>query len=268
MPIRDTAVVGAPSWVDLMTSDTERSRTFYCQLFGWTAEEPAEKFGGYFNFTKDGVRVAGCMVSWPGSEVPDVWSVYLATDDARKTADAAVANGGQVLVPAMDVADLGTMAVVSDVGGAGIGVWQPGLHQGLGVLGGSGAPSWFELHTRDYQAAVAFYREVFGWETHVVGDAPEFRYTTLKHGEDWLAGIMDASGFLPDGVPAHWSVYFGVTDTDAALARIVDLGGLIVMPAEDTPYGRLAAAADPTGAQFKLVAPNEAMSASTSGAAR
>lgn len=91
MPTRDTAPIGAPCWVDLMTSDTERSRTFYCQLFGWTAEDPAEEFGGYFNFTKDGVRVAGCMSSQPGSEVPDVWSVYLATDDARKTVDAAVA---------------------------------------------------------------------------------------------------------------------------------------------------------------------------------
>jgi predicted enzyme related to lactoylglutathione lyase len=131
------------------------------------------------------------------------------------------------------------MAVVSDPGGTNIGVWQPGLHQGFGVLDESGAPSWFELHTRDYQAAVGFYREVFGWETHVVSDTPEFRHTTLKHGESWLAGIMDASGFLPDGVPAHWSVYFGVDDTDAALARIVDLGGTIVMAAEDTPYGRL-----------------------------
>ena len=44
-----------------------------------------------------------------------------------------------------------------------------------------------------------------------------------------------------------------VEDTDAALARIVELGGSTVRPAEDTPYGRLAAATDPTGAQFKLV---------------
>ena len=65
---------------------------------------------------------------------------------------------------------------------------------------------------------------------------------------------MDASAFLPEGVPAHWSIYFGAESTDAALAKIVDLGGSIVMPAEDTPYGRLATAADPTGALFKLVA--------------
>jgi predicted enzyme related to lactoylglutathione lyase len=110
------------------------------------------------------------------------------------------------------------------------------------------------LHTRDYDASVAFYRTVFKWDTHAVSDVPEFRYTTLGEGDGQLAGIMDASSFLPDGVPAHWSIYFGVDDTDAALAKIVELGGSIVQPAEDTPYGRLATAADPTGALFKLVA--------------
>jgi uncharacterized protein len=72
---------------------------------------------------------------------------------------------------------------------------------------------------------------------------------------------MDASGFLPEGVPAHWVVYFGTEDADATLAKITSLGGSVVMPAEDTPYGRLAEAADPTGVHFKLVAPNEAMPA-------
>ena len=258
MPTRDTAVIGAPCWVDLMTSDTQRSRAFYGELFGWTAEEPAEQFGGYFNFRKDGVRIAGCMPS-QRPEMPDVWSVYLATDDAKVTVDAAAAHGGQVLVAAMDVAELGSMAVVSDPGGATIGIWQPGLHQGFGILSETGAPSWFELHTRDYLGSVAFYREVFGWDTHVLSDTPEFRYTILQHGQSELAGIMDAASILPDGVPAHWSVYFGADDTDAALARTVELGGSIVTAALDTPYGRLATAADPTGAQFKLVAPNEAM---------
>jgi predicted enzyme related to lactoylglutathione lyase len=244
-----------------MTSDTARARDFYGQLFGWAAEEPNEEFGGYFNFTKGDVRVAGCMAQQPGAEMPDVWSIYLATDDARKTVDAASASGGQVIVSAMDVGDLGTMAVVTDPGGAAIGTWQPGLHKGFGVFGEAGTPSWFELHTRDYEAAVTFYRDVFRWDTDVAGDTPEFRYTTLKHGDGWLAGIMDASAFLPEGVPNHWSVYFGVDDADATLAQIAKLGGSTVTPAEDTPYGRLATATDPTGAQFKLVAPNDQMPA-------
>ena len=65
---------------------------------------------------------------------------------------------------------------------------------------------------------------------------------------------MDASAFLPEGVPAHWSVYIRVADTDATIAAITGHGGSVVMPAEDTPYGRLATVADPTGANFKIMA--------------
>jgi predicted enzyme related to lactoylglutathione lyase len=261
MPTRDTAPVGAPIWVDITTSDTDRCRAFYGEIFGWVAEDPVVEFGGYINFTKGGVRVAGCMAAQPGGGMTNIWSVYLATDDARKTVDAATANGGQMYVEPMAVGDLGSMAYIGDPGGAAVGMWQPGNFHGFGVLAETGAPSWFELHTRDYEASLAFYRNVFRWDTKVESDTPDFKYTTLVNGDDWLAGVMDASGFLPEGVPAHWSVYFGVDDTDAALARIVDLGGSIVMPAEDTPYGRLATASDPMGAVFKLVAPNAAMPA-------
>lgn len=63
---------------------------------------------------------------------------------------------------------------------------------------------------------------------------------------------MDATGFLPEGVPAHWSIYFGVDDVDKAVAQISDPGGSTILRGEDTPYGRLATAADPTSAVFKL----------------
>ncbi|MDQ1443984.1 MAG: uncharacterized protein QOI20_448 [Acidimicrobiaceae bacterium] len=263
MPTRETAPLGAPCWVDLMTSDAARSRAFYAELFGWTADEPVAEFGGYFNFAKDGIRVGGGMPRDPAADagLPDVWSVYLATDDAAKTAEMALANGGQVHVEPMAVADLGTMLLLGDAGGAAIGAWQPNQFPGFGIVAEIGAPSWFELHTRDYAAAVDFYRSVFRWDTEVISDTPEFRYTVLKQGDTMFAGIADAGAYLPDGVPSHWSVYFGVDDTDAALAKVVELGGAIVTPAEDTPYGRLATATDPTGAQFKLVAPNEAMPA-------
>jgi predicted enzyme related to lactoylglutathione lyase len=251
MPLRDSAPIGAPCWVDLFTSDPEKSVEFYSRLFGWTADDPNDEFGGYINFNKDGVRIAGAMKN-DGSGTPDVWSVYLATDDAQATADAAVANGGQVYVPPMPVGDLGTMLLLGDVGGAAIGAWQPGLHKGFGILGEPGTPSWFELHTRDYDASTKFYRDVFKWDAYVAVDEPDFRYTTLGEGDDSLAGVMDATAFLPEGVPAHWSIYFGVKDVDAALAEAVELGGSVVLPAEDTPYGRLATLTDPTGAPFKL----------------
>jgi predicted enzyme related to lactoylglutathione lyase len=251
MPARQNAPAGAPCWVDLMTSDTDRSVAFYTELFGWKAEPPNLDFGGYFNFLKDGVRVAGCMSSQMG--LPDVWSVYLASGDADKTAEAAAAKSGQVLIAPMAVGELGTMAVLSDPGGASVGVWQPGQHRGFGILGEPGAPSWFELHSRDFTAALPFYQQVFGWKTRVVGDSDDFRYSTMQDGEESLAGIMDSAGFLPEGMPSHWAVYFGVAGTDAALAKVAELGGKVVSEAQDTPYGRLATVADPTGAQFRLI---------------
>ncbi|MGH9191805.1 MAG: VOC family protein [Acidimicrobiales bacterium] len=255
MPTREPAPVGAPCWIELFTSDVDKGRAFYSELFGWTSDEPAEELGGYFTFYKDGVRVAGGMHNDGQSGTPDTWSVYLACEDAKATAEAAKANGGQVVADPMEVMDLGSMLVVSDPGGAVIGGWQPGTHQGFGVHGEPDTPSWFELHTRDHDASVDFYRKVFAWDAHVASDTPDLRYTTLGEGETALAGIMDASAFLPEGVPAHWSIYFGTADADATLAKVVELGGSIVEPATNTPYGRLATAADPSGIQFKLLQP-------------
>ena len=253
MPKRDAAPVGAPCWIDLATSDVDRSRAFYDELFGWTSVDRGEEYAHYINFAKDGVPVAGAMTNPAIGEMPDAWSIYLACDDVAKAVEAAAANGGEVMMPAMDVMSLGRMAFVSDAGHAAIGLWQPGDHKGFGVFDEPDTPGWFELHTRDYDASVAFYQQVLGWKTRVEGDAPEFRYTTMIDGETQLAGVMDASEWLPDGVPAYWSVYFRVENTDKALARVADLGGATVMPAEDTPYGRLATASDPTGALFKFV---------------
>jgi uncharacterized protein len=160
-----------------------------------------------------------------------------------------------VIVPRMEVATLGTMVVLTDPGGAAVGGWQPGEHKGFAIHGEPDTPYWFELHTRDYDKAVEFYKAVFQWPAHTAGDTPEFRYTTYGEGDSQLAGIMDASAFLADPEPAHWSIYFATEDADKTLARAVQLGGAVTLAAEDTPYGRLAQAADPTGVRFKLAQP-------------
>lgn len=250
MTIRENVPHGAPCWVDLMSSDPEASKAFYGALFGWEAEAPNPEFGGYTNLTKDGDPVAGLMQSQPDMGPRDVWSVYLAVDDAATTLEAATAAGGTVVVDAMPVAELGTMAVVIDPGGAAIGMWQPGTHRG-GLVATTGAPCHFELHTRDYDTSVGFYRTVFGWKPEPV-DTPDFRYTVLDMPPGEGAGIMDATTFLPDGVPAQWLVYFAVDDAAAALARVEELGGTTLTAAEATPYGTLATATDPNGATFKL----------------
>jgi hypothetical protein len=259
MPTRDSAPIGSPCWADLWTSDVADSRKFYGDLFGWEAQEPSPEFGGYFMFTRNGVPTAGGMGDMGEMAANNSWKIYLHTDDIAKTLEAAVAEGAQVIAPVMRVADLGTQAVLIDPTGAHLGAWQPGSFPGFTVLNEHGAPSWFELHTRDHASAVAFYRSVFHWDTNTVGDSDEFRYATMSDpgGGSELAGIMDATAFLPEGAPANWSIYWEVDEVDDAVAKVKVLGGSVVTDAVDTPYGRLATVTDPAGAEFRLRTHNQ-----------
>jgi predicted enzyme related to lactoylglutathione lyase len=58
---------------------------------------------------------------------------------------------------------------------------------------------------------------------------------------------------MPAEVPPFWAVYFSVADTDAAVARITELGGSVMMPPMDIEPGRFATVADPTGATFNVI---------------
>ncbi len=248
--------IGAPCWIDLLTSDAVRARDFYNEILGWSAGEPSEQFGGYFMFMQDGVPVAGCMqhtTGAPGMEGPNQWGVYLSSTDVKATVEKAVASGGSLRVGPMDIADLGTEAIVADSAGVRIGAWQANQFPGLTTFDQAGAAVWFQVLTSDYAGAVPFYENVFGWQTRVQSDTPEFRDTVLTAGGEDFAGITAAAdGDLAPGEPGRWEVFFRVDDVDSALEGISRLGGTVLRAAADTPFGRLAEAADPMGARFNL----------------
>ena len=243
---------GTPCWVDLMSSDAPAATTFYTSLFGWTADAPVEEFGGYVTFYADGQKVAGMVPSQPGMGAADVWSTYISTDDIETTAAVAGTEGAKVLSAPMKVGDLGAMAVLLDPSGAAIGLWQPASHTGFGRYNEPGSVTWDEHLSKNFAASCAFYIAVFGWELEVMSDTDEFRYSTAKVDGETVAGLMDAASFLPEQVPSHWAVYFSVADADEAVAKVVALGGTVLRPAEDTPFGRIADLIDSTGAPLKL----------------
>ena len=197
MPRRHDGPLGAPCWVDVITPTAGRPGTSTAGSSAGRAEDAPPEFGGYVNFTLDGELEAGCNDLQPGNPMPGGWTAYLAVADARAALEAAQAGGGRVMVPAMDVGQLGTMAVLTDPGGAGhrrVGAQGPPR---LRPLQRAGDPALVDLETRDYEACVAFYREVFGWTTEILSDTDEFRYTMLAVGDERLAGIMDATTSCP-----------------------------------------------------------------------
>lgn len=241
---------GAPSWVDLGTSDPAAAAAFYQGLFGWTCEEGPPEAGGYRMCLLRGLPVAGLGPQMnPG---PPVWSTYVTVTNADDTAARVATLGGQVIVPPMDVLDVGRMAVLTDPLGAFISIWQPRAHQGAGLIGEPGTFCWTELLTTDVGRSEAFYTALFGWTAHHNGEG-EGAYTEFLVDGRPMAGMMAKPPMMPAEVPPYWGVYFAVADTDAAVARALELGGSVVAPAMDIEPGRFALLSDPTGAVFSVL---------------
>jgi predicted enzyme related to lactoylglutathione lyase len=151
-----------------------------------------------------------------------------------------------------DVMDVGRMFVAADPGGAVFGVWQARTHTGVGRANEPGSLTWNENMSRNFEGNKAFYHEVFGYDyTDIGGDG--MQYATLDLAGGQVGGIGGLGPEQPAGRPASWVSYFAVADADAAVAKATELGGSVIAPPFDTPYGRMAALADDQGAAFAVM---------------
>lgn len=118
-----------------------------------------------------------------------------------------------------------------------------------------GVPCWLDTNRGDPEAAVAFYRGLFGWQVDDVmpPGAPGHYFTARLGGRD-----VAAIGSAPEGAPPDpaWHTYVWVDDADAT-AKLVDAaGGTTVMePADVGDAGRMAVFTDTEGAQFSVWQP-------------
>ena len=243
---------GAPIWIDLSSSDVDRAQEFYGTVFGWTFEPSGPDYGGYVNAFKDGKPVAGLMLNDPQWNAPDAWTIYFHTGDIQSTAAAITPAGGSTCVEPMEVKEKGWMAMGTDPSGALFGLWQPTGHHGFG---GARRARDAGLASADHPRLRQGRRLLPGGVRLADPSRVRHRRIPLHHSNfrrQRLLGVMDGTAFLPDGIPSHWTMFFGADDVDETLRIIVDHGGAVLRAAEDTPYGRLAAAADPTGAAFNL----------------
>lgn len=257
MVTRDTAwPAGTPCWVDLGVDDIPKAKAFYGGLFGWEIQDGPPETGGYCMCEVGGLPVAGIGPKMGGPEMPTFWTTYLASASADETAAAIKGAGGQVMMDPFDVMDVGRMFVGVDPGGAAFGVWEAKLHSGVQRANEPGSLIWNENMSRSYEANKAFYGAVFGYEFGDIG-TDGMNYATLDlHGRP-VGGIGEIGPEHPAEMPASWGTYFGVADTDAAIARVLELGGHVIAPAWDSPYGRMAVVSDDQGAVFALLSTGE-----------
>jgi predicted enzyme related to lactoylglutathione lyase len=103
------------------------------------------------------------------------------------------------------------------------------------------AVTWFEIAGPDAGALQTFYAQAFDWQ---IDASNEMQYGMVTAGEGGIPGGVSPS---PDG-SAHATFYVDVPDVQAALDKIIQLGGKMAMPPMDVPNGpTIAFFIDPAG---------------------
>jgi uncharacterized protein len=115
---------------------------------------------------------------------------------------------------------------------------------------------WYELMTTDTEAAKAFYGKVIGWGAQDA-QVPGVSYTLFTVEGMPVAGLMEQPEEVRKrGAPPSWLGYVGVTNVDAAAAKVARLGGTVHVPPSDIPnVGRFAIVLDPQQVAFALFQP-------------
>jgi uncharacterized protein len=115
-----------------------------------------------------------------------------------------------------------------------------------------GVPCWVDTNQPDSEAALPFYRGLFGWEfENVMPEGSEGKYFIGRIRGGDVAGV----GSVPDGAPlmATWNTYIWVDSADETATRAGDAGGRVLTePFDVMGAGRMAVIADPEGAALCL----------------
>nr|WP_255375390.1 VOC family protein [Saccharomonospora sp. CUA-673] len=247
---------GTPCWIELAATDDTAARAFYGELFGWEFAVNATRAREPPIQHRDPRRLADRR-SVPGRPEPATgWIPHLAVTNAAATAEWTEHLGGLVTLGPVDIPDRGTVVHAIDPSGAPVVFWQlapswtfarllPGTYNGI------------DLNTHDAARADDFYDKLFGYTSHQVG----------ADGIDYLEWRINAEPViyryvLPDDqrhIHPYWTVYLQVDPyrgTDAAAGHALMLGGRVLTPPFDSPFGRVAVLADPGGAVFSIVDPS------------
>ena len=237
--------IGKFVWHEQVSDDPGQAQSFYTQLFGWGTEvfKPGEM--DYTMISSGDSTHGGFSKAMEGAPPPH-WLSHVAVENVDETIEKAKSAGGKVAAGPFDMEDVGRMAILVDPQGAYISAYQS---HGDGS-GAAGVFVWDELGTTDADGAQRFYESVFGWATKDMGE--DFGgYRIFQSGEEQVAGLMknpDAS------IPAMWTPYVGVEDTDATCKKATELGAEVIVEPMDVPtVGRFAILKDPQGAVFGII---------------
>ena len=242
-------------WHELMTPDVGKASSFYPKVISWKTQAwPQDK--NYTMWMSERGPVGGLMplpADAAAQGARPQWLLYIGTPNVDETLDLARRLGAQVKRAAHDVATIGRFAVLEDPHGVTFAIYSPtSPSASLDAATKNGDFSWHELATKDGEAAVEFYRQLFGWEL----------MTRMNMGEMGFYNIFGWKGTQRGGIftmpksnpmkPA-WLSYAQVASADEATNRAKSAGATVMNGPMEVPGGsRITVLMDPQGAAFAV----------------
>lgn len=247
--------VGKLIFVELATPDVEAAKQFYAELFGWTFRDIHQHGVKYAEAFLHGRLVAALIQKRLPGKPQQLWSwlSFFAVRDVEEAKTQALKQGGKLLIEPHDVAGRGEQAVFTDPQGAVFAVLASDAGDQADLLALPGEWIWSSLITTQPEKAAAFYQSLFDYEVFDLATTADTQHLLLASGDYARASVNSLPSATPQIQP-HWLNYIRVDDAVKMSAKLVALGGrVLVQPRVDRHGGMIAVVADPFGAPFGLL---------------
>ncbi len=109
--------------VELNTTDLDKSKSFYGQLFDWKLEDMPMGPESY-TVIQVGQGTGGGMMKHPVPGAPSAWLAYVLVDDIHVSTKKAASLGAKVMKDVTEVPGMGWLSILIDPTGAALGLWQ------------------------------------------------------------------------------------------------------------------------------------------------
>jgi uncharacterized protein len=109
---------------ELNTTDVEKAKAFFGQLFEWTLEDVPMGDMPY-TIIKVGSGTGGGIMKHPMPGALSVWVPYVHVEDIGASTQKAKALGGTVIKDVTEVPNMGWLSIIIDPTGAVLGLWKP-----------------------------------------------------------------------------------------------------------------------------------------------
>jgi predicted enzyme related to lactoylglutathione lyase len=109
--------------VELNTTDVDKSKGFYGDLFEWKLEDVPMGDSTY-TMIRVGSGTAGGIMKHPMPGAPSMWLPYVEVTDIKEATAKAKSLGATIITDVTEVMGMGSLSIFLDPTGAALGLWQ------------------------------------------------------------------------------------------------------------------------------------------------